>query len=67
MIAENPVEEKPGELGSLDRLVARDEVSDAGEAIANHVDRVVAVRNRKFDDEVHRNREPRMGQDIEGL
>jgi hypothetical protein len=42
-------------------------VSSTSEVITNHIDRVVAVRNQKFEDEVHQNREPRTGRDIKGL
>ena len=59
MIAENTVEEEPGETGGVERLIARDEVSVARESVADDPNRVVTVRQGKLDDVVHGDRAER--------
>ena len=48
-------------------LLAGDEVGGKGEAIANNPDRVVAMREGKFDNEVHGYRPPRTSGKFERL
>lgn len=52
--AEDSIEEEPCETGSIDSLIAWDEVGCASETVAHHPNRVVAVRCRKFYAVVHR-------------
>lgn len=53
MKAENVGEEEPCETGGVDSFVAGNEMSGSDEAVANDPDRIIAVRCREFDDEIH--------------
>ncbi len=58
MVAEHMVEEKPCETGSVHRLVAWSEMCVTSEAITYDPDRVVPMRRRQLDYEVHADRLP---------
>ena len=67
MVAEDSIEEEPGETGSIERFSGGDEVGVASETIDNDPDGVVAVREGKFDDVIHCDATPGSERDVEGL
>jgi hypothetical protein len=52
MEADNMINEHAGELWSIGRLVARDDMTHLGKAIDEYEEGVVTIRDRKVSDEV---------------